>query len=263
MTLSFEAPKTEVEGRAAALARRLVGGAGAASLDAYRVGECLEFVAHGIAEDGSLVVAAIPAGALAAAGDGVPIDVRLDVVKQAPVPAVSIVSASVHLLGELTWVPAAEVALGELPSSVASLADMPGVRYGVVAVRRAVLHDLTGATVIDGDQFHYEAPSAVDGYAAFEKVAGLDQGMLKDLCWAVMVDATPGLVVSKPAMPNVCQHMADRVFCVDVDARGLTMMLVGTEETLLVFAAFSHPVASLPDLDARLFDLMGAAILAA
>ena len=40
------------------------------------------------------------------------------------------------------------------------------------------------------------------------------------------------------------------------------MMLVGTEETLLVYAAFSHPVASLPDLDARLFDLMGAAILA-
>ncbi|QXT63615.1 hypothetical protein [Tessaracoccus palaemonis] len=263
MTLSFEAPKTEVEGRAASLARRLVGGAGAASLDAYRVGECLEFVAHGIAEDGSLVVAAMPAGTLAAAADGVPIDVRLDVVKQAPDPAVSIVSASAHLLGELAWVPASEAVRAGLPASVEAMADVPGVRFGVVAVRRAVLHDLTGATVIDEDQLYYEAPSDIDAYAAFEKVAGLDQGMLKDLCWAVMVDATPGLVISKPAMPSVCQHMADRVFCVDVDDRGLTMMLVGTEETLLVYAAFARPVASLSDLDERLFDLMGAAVLAA
>lgn len=264
MTLSFEAPKTELAGRAEALARRLLSGAGAASLDAYRLGECLPFVAHGMTADGALIVAAQPGGPLGEAVEGEPIRVRLDVVKQAPDPGVAITSASIHVLGELSWAGADDVeALGGLPSMVDAMAGVTGARVGVLKPERVVLHDLTGATVIEAAELFFEPAGELDEYSAYERVAGLEQQTLKDLCWAVMVDATPGLVFSKPAPPSVCSHTADRVFCSDVDGRGMTLMVVGREETLLAYVAFATPAATLDELDERLDELMGSALLAA
>lgn len=257
MTMSFETARVEGVERAHRLARRLLSGAGAASVDAYRVGQCLSFVAHGISADGSLVVAARPEGELATMVDGVAVDVRLDVVKHSPDPSISIVGSSVHLLGALTWLPEAQAcALEGLNPLLEAMVDVPGARLGVIAVEKAVLHDMMGPTPIDPDQIHADDVVIQDDHLGFELVAAHDQSTLKDLCWAVMVGAAPGAVVSKAPLPAVCPHAADRVFCVDVDTMGVTLMLVGREETLLVFAAFSETVSSQFDLDDRISELM-------
>lgn len=257
MTLSFDAARVQGDERAHRLTRRLLGGAGAASLDAYRLGECVAFVAHGMAADGSLVVAARPEGVLASVDDGDGIDVRLDVVKQSPDPSISIVGSSVHLLGVLRWLPSDRLhELPGLPPLVEAMMDVPGSRLGIISIGRAVLHDLLGPTPIALEQIHAEDVVIQDDHLGFELVAAHGQAELKDLCWAVMVGAARGVVVSKAPLPAVCPHTADRVFCVDVDTMGVTLMLVGREETLLVFAAFSSRVSSQFELDDRISELM-------
>lgn len=260
MTTSPETARVEGAERANRLARRLLGGSGAASVDAYRLGECLPFVAHGIAADGSLVVAARPEGCLATISDGEGVDVRLDVVKHSPDPSISIIGSSIHLLGSLSWLPDGGAGrTAGLPSLVEAMMEMPGARLGVIVVERAVLHDMFGPTPIDPGQIHAEDAVVTDDHLGFELVASHDQPALKDLCWSVLVGAAPGGVVSKAPLPAVCPHTADRVFCVDVDAMGVTLMLVGREETLLVFAAFSSALTSQYELDARISELMCAA----
>ncbi len=118
--MSFEAPQVGLSARAYALALRMLSGAGAASVDAYRLGECLEFVAHGMTSAGELVLAASPVAELSRLADAQPAEVRLDIVKHTPDPSVSLVAASLHVLGSMTWVESVE---GELPERVASLAD--------------------------------------------------------------------------------------------------------------------------------------------
>lgn len=260
MTMSFEASRIQTPERAQSLARRVLGGAGSAGLFAYRLGESLPFVAHGLAADGSLVIAARPEGLLSATAPGFGIDVRMDVVLHSADPTVSIVAASVHLLGELTWVGDAELRrLREtgLPSMLADLADEPGMQVGVIEIERAVLHDLDGATVVDLDELGIA--SAVDDLAAQGAVARLGQDALKDLCWAVMVGRLAGQVRVADAPPAACAHTEGRVFCVDADLGGVTLMLVSPGEAQVVYAAFPHPVASAAALDGALAGLVEAA----
>lgn len=259
MTLSSDASVTgRIVGREGALARRLLRGVGAASLDAYRLCETLEFVAHGVTEDGVLVVAGRPDGLLAQAASA---DVRLDVVKRAPDPLISIVGSSLHLLGSLTWVDAAEVS--GVPTNVAELLELPGARLGVIDIDRAVLHDLTGATALGRGDLFYQPSLVVDEYAGYEVVAGQGQGVLKDLCWAVMVGEVPGIVVTKAPLRAACSHTRDQVFCVDVDSSGVTLMLVGGQETLIVYAAYPAPALSQRDLVDSVWGVVGAAVFAA
>ena len=76
------------------------------------------------------------------------------------------------------------------------------------------------------------------------------------ICWAVMVERVPGVVVNKGPLPHVCDHTADRVFCVDVDPNGVTVMLVGRQETLVVHASFDAPAASQGELEDKIARLM-------
>lgn len=223
----------QVSERAGSLARRLLGGGGAASLDAYRVGACLPFVAHGMTAAGDLVIAAPRTGEIGPEGT----DVRLDVVRQTGDPALAVIASSIHVLGALTWVDDAEArGMGGLPERVANLLTVPGMGLGLIAVKRAVLHDLHGASVIEPEEIFHEAQ--LDDHAGYDAVAACELSVLKDLCWSVMVGAIPGEVVSKAALPGVCAHTAERVHCVDVDSFGVTLMLAGQAETVLVFAAF-------------------------
>ncbi|MFT3889504.1 MAG: hypothetical protein QM713_15270 [Arachnia sp.] len=260
MTTSYECNSVAADPRAVSLALRMLHGAGAAALYAYRLDESIEFLAHGLLPNGSLVVAAAPEGMLGTLAPGFEVEVRMDVLKQTPDPAVSIVAASAHLLGSLSWAARKEtanlVAAGTLPELVEATLSLPGARLGFVEVERLVLHDLAGATVIPLDALTRPFAVIEDEHAAFGAVARYDQEALKDLCWAVMVDAVPGMVVSKGPLPHVCEHTADKVFCVDVDPNGVTVMIVGREETVLVHASFDEPATSQTELEDRVSRLM-------
>lgn len=265
MTMSFDAPTTVVsDERARSLARRMLGGSAAASLYAYRLDESIVFLAHGMTADGTVVVAGVPEGMLEAAAPGFGIDVRMDLIKQSPDPSVALVAASVHLLGALTWATPSEVEAqrvdGALPEIVEAMLDVPGARLGFVEIERALLHDMNGATVIPPEVLDYARPVIEDEYAAFDAVAAFTQAELKDLCWAVMVGAVPGQVVSKPPLPSACPHTVDTVFCVDVDPTGVAVMLIGRSETLVVNACFDEPVTSQNELPDRVAKLMRDAV---
>ena len=232
MTMSFQAPPVDVSERAASLARRLLGGGGAASLDAYRLGRSLPFVAHGMTADGVLVVA-IPTEALGAVG---PTDIRLDVVRQTCDPTLTVVASSIHVLGSLVSVDEAEAAsMTGLPERVAGLIPLAGMGLARVEVERAVLHDMHGATVIRAADLFHEAQ--LDEHAGHDSVVAHGQDALKDLCWAVLVGATPGEVVDPGAPRGVCPSIAG-VHCVDVDRFGVTLLVAGAEGVQVVFAAF-------------------------
>lgn len=235
--------------RTGSLARRLLGGAGAAALDAYRLGVCLPLVAHGITAAGELVIAAPRSGRLGAEAET---DVRLDVVRHTGDPRLTVIASSIHLLGSLTWVDDQAAACREgLPERVAELLALPGMGLAVIAVKRAVLHDMHGATVIDPAQIFPEPQ--LDDHAGYDAVASVALPALKDLCAAVTLGLIPGEVVTKAALPGGCAETAARVHCVDVDRFGVTLMLAGTEETVLVFAEFPGGGATVQD---RVADLL-------
>ncbi|MDF1488319.1 hypothetical protein [Tessaracoccus caeni] len=266
MSMSFDAPATVAsDERAGSLTRRMLSGAAAASLYAYRLDESITFLAHGMTPDGVLVVAGVPDGMLRVASPGFGIDVRMDLIKQSPDPAVSLVAASVHLLGQLSWATPSEVeaqiAGGALPELVEAMIEVPGARLGFVDIERALLHDMNGATVIAPEAISYAPPVIEDEFAAFDAIAAYSQARLKDLCWAVMVGAVPGQVVSKPPLPGICPHTADAVFCVDVDPSGVTVMFIGRAETLVVHACFDVPVTTQSQLPGRVAEMMHVAAL--
>lgn len=254
---SHQPAGTTPDGRAHSLAHRMVAGSAAATMIAYRLGEALELVAHGFARDGALVIAAVPVALLASTPAGHPIDVRMDLVKQSPDPVVSLIAASAHLLATLTWASPEETRarrIEGLPAPVDAMLAAPGARLGFLEADRVALHDLAGASTISlGD---CPPPVIADGHAAFELIARHDDESLKDLCWSVLVGSTPGIATSRPPLPHQCHHTTDRVFCLDVDPHGVTVMLVGHHETLTVFAAFDRPAqheADLAPLVASLF----------
>ncbi len=245
-------------------AGRLLGGSAAATVHAYRLGESLPIIAHGLTDDGCLVVAAYPTGALAEIPHGSPTDVRMDAVKQAPNPAVTIVAASVHLLGGLSWGNAAETEArlqeGSLPSTVRAAIEASDARLGFIHPERIVLHDMDGATVVPSEELS-KAPAVIeDECAAFDSVASYEETELKDLIWAVLLGTVPGIVASKAPLPGACSRTADRVFCVDIDPTGITLMFVGQDELLTVFASFGRCAHSRSEVGAQLDVLMRIAL---
>lgn len=246
--------------RARSLVLRMLAGAAAASLYAYRMDEALETVTHGLLPDGTLVVAAAPTDLLSTVPAGFSIDIRMDLIKQSPDPMVSLVAASTHLLGTLVWAQRPEtialIEAGTLPPLVEAMLTVPGARLGFVEITKMVLHDLTGATPIPLDTLDGPVLTIEDPYGAFHLVARHDTTALKDLCWSVMVGSIPGFAIQKAPLPHVCSHTADQVFCVDVDPTGITVMLVGRHETLIAYARFAQLATSHADLTVQVDQLM-------
>ena len=145
-------PLPPVAPRRLLLAQRLLRGEGSVEVTAFRAGETLTTAVHGVSAEGRLVVAHVPnlLGSLGAFHTPAPLDVRVDVLRDALDLTVPTRLASVHLLGTLRWCrDSAEVAELGLRGRVADLvADVgPRVRVGVVETQRILLHDVDGVAV--------------------------------------------------------------------------------------------------------------------
>lgn len=239
--------------RAGTLAHRLLAGGGVAAVVAYRLDpeKATEVLAHGVTSDGALVVALTPGPLLDA---GCAHEVRMDVRREATEAAVRITSASIHLLGRLSWLTSQEVRdLGDearLPDPVTLLLGSPAVRWARVTTERVVLHDASGVTPFTWDEAVVDRatfPAPSDELNAHDVVLAAAGTDLEAVCRAVVDGRLPGRVQSDRPSANVCNHTADRVFCVDVDGLGVNLMHVGRERTTVVFAPFDAKVG---DLDA-------------
>lgn len=241
------------------VAARILAGSGSAALLAYQtnpVAGC-DFVAHGLSDNAELVVVCCPPAddPLAALPRHQPIRVRLDVVKEAPIAEVSIVSATLHLLGILHWLDDEEQvdwALSErVPPRLAALALQPNAMMGVISTERVLLHDATGVTPMPYDEvICWEGedwpifPLPDDEFDAHHIVANRPPEGLHALVDAVDQDVLPGWSVARKAEGVGCPHTWDRVFCVDVDRHGVLLMRVTAQGTQTCFLGFGEEITS-------------------
>lgn len=266
-----------VRARSVSLARRLLSGAGRASLVAYDLVPLAEAGAlcHGLSADGDLVVACLADDQVpATTWTETPLRVRLDVIKEAPEWAVRITACAVHLLGVLEWLPGelldGYLAEAGLDPQLVELATAVGGRLGIVRTDRVLVHDSAGVLplsfgeVSDGDPAGDQAPSgfrsfpdAEQEWVARDLVGRLSSAQLAGL---VMVAATgwdSGVTLSTRE-ESACSHTEGQVFCVDIDRTGLTLMSVDLGRASVHFLAFDEPADTIDELTDRIEQLVDA-----
>ena len=256
--------------RTRSLAGRMLEGGAACSLVAWRIGSQYDLVAHGLTAQGDIVVAVRPDEdcMLSALPAGAGTVVRMDLVRHSHDVMLSVIAASAHLLGELVLLPDAAVARllaeDQLPERIAELARISGTRIGLVVTDRILVHDHSGVTPVpweDLQEARSEVPEAwCDDFEAHDVVASQGCDALRGVCRAVITGSLPGQASLRPSAPGLCGHVLDKVFCIDVDRSGVTLMHVGEHETATVFARFEDRPTTLSALMqqvARLVDDSG------
>ena len=256
--------------RCSSLARRILSGAGMATMVAHTMisaGESPEkwtcdLQAHGVTASGRFAVAqrSHPAQALCQVPAGLPTDVRLEISKDAPEPAIRLLAATLHVLGTITWLAPAQVdhllATDVLPREVSIIAGFDDALIGVVAPYRAILHDAMGSTeidvpaLIDNIPDDKVFPSAEDELSALDIVASLGNAHLSQLCDGVHKKTVFGCSCWSRATHHACPHTVGRVFCADIDRTGLTLMYVNPDQTGAMFIPLEQDATSLTELEA-------------
>lgn len=236
-------PLPPVAPRRLLLAQRLLRGEGSVEVTAFRAGETLTTAVHGVSADGRLVVAHVPnlLGSLGAFHTPAPLDVRVDVLRDALDLTLPTRLASVHLLGTLRWCrDSAEVAELGLRGRVADLvADVgPRVRVGVVETQRILLHDVDGVAVFCSHTLPLTSRGLVDQAELADladDVLGTAPEVLADLADAVALGLLPGestpLQVGTGPLPESPAH------ALDADEAGVTLLRVRDGEATAVHVA--------------------------
>ena len=236
-------PLPPVAPRRLLLAQRLLRGEGSVEVTAFRAGETLTTAVHGVSADGRLVVAHVPnlLGSLGAFHTPAPLDVRVDVLRDALDLTLPTRLASVHLLGTLRWCrDSAEVAELKLRGRVADLvADVgPRVRVGVVETQRILLHDVDGVAVFCRHTLPLTSRGLVDQTELADladDVLGTAPEVLADLADAVALGLLPGestpLQVGTGPLPESPAH------ALDADEAGVTLLRVRDGEATAVHVA--------------------------
>ncbi|UTX34359.1 hypothetical protein NNL26_10325 [Micrococcus luteus] len=236
-------PLPPVAPRRLLLAQRLLRGEGSVEVTAFRAGETLTTAVHGVSAEGRLVVAHVPnlLGSLGAFHTPAPLDVRVDVLRDALDLTVPTRLASVHLLGTLRWCrDSAEVAALGLRGRVADLvADVgPRVRVGVVETQRILLHDVDGVAVFCRHTLPLTSRGLIDQTELADladDVLGTAPEVLADLADAVALGLLPGestpLQVDAEPLPESPAH------ALDADEAGVTLLRVRDGEATAVHVA--------------------------
>ena len=256
--------------RCSSLARRILSGAGMATMVAHSMISAHEspeewtcdLQAHGITASGRFLVAlrSHPTQTLCPVPAGLPTDVRLEISKDAPEPAIRLLAASLHVLATVTWLTPDQIdhllATDVLPSEVSIIAGFDDALIGVIAPHRAILHDAMGSTEIDIPALINDIPadevfpSAEDELSALDIVASLGNLHLSQLCDGVRKKTVLGCSCWSRATHHACPHTVGRVFCADIDRTGLTLMYVNPDQTGAMFIPLEQDATSLTELKA-------------
>ncbi|WP_293696259.1 hypothetical protein [uncultured Agrococcus sp.] len=235
--------------RAERIAQQLLSGGGAGSVTAYRLeGQpTLDAIAHGVASDGSLVIAAIVERDTPVIAPA-PVDVRLDVTKEAPELDVRIVAASAHLLGTLRWLPPLDAsdaaAVDRFPEHIAEIAMAPGGRVAVLHATSALVHESAGVTRVsvqracEGVRAASHDRTLEQAQAMLDLARATDRDQLSLIADGVIGGYRRGRVLTEKPTAGVCTAALGKTFVIDVDAHGLTLMHIGEQQTTVVLALF-------------------------
>ena len=249
--------------RATSLAERMLSGGAVAGIVAWRLDVEYDMVAHGLLPSDDLVIALRPrpGSPLESLLAGVRVDVRVDLFRHAQVITLDVVAASLHMLGELTLLREEDVTRalerGWLPERVADLAALEGTRLGIVEANRLLVHDNRGVTPLNwNDAVRPQPDFPRDDLATFEVVWAWGEAALELLCDSVRAGLIPGEASARAHKNRPCAHVVGRVFLVDVDRTGITLMQVTAEEQVTIFLAFSEAPKTLVELEASVAALM-------
>lgn len=265
---------------AASAARRLLAGAGSATalFYEYPTASKLDNFAHGLTSDGELVIVTckpdtrfLPNNSASTSADHATNEldsaetyrIRFEISRDAPRFDVKILTASLHLLGDLCWVAPAEVARllsnDKLPENLRVLLGVPGARLATIHFQQAVLHDPNGITPLSRVEIisasTSQFPSSAQELDCYALVGAQPNNVLSRVCRAVVAGQAPGKVCSKCPLKLAHASLANRVFCADIDSSGVTLMYVGIGEMTTVYAQFSEPVKNISQFSAQLSQL--------
>lgn len=244
MTLTQHEPM--MSERIEALGLRMLDGGAAAQVRAYRLGEEFSCAAHAIVDGQLLVACVVTEGRLAGLPAGEAVAVRLDLNKQAPFAFPSIEVASAHMLADLVWLSDEEVAAcySRLPELLRIPLEVAGGRIGMLIGDRLVVHDFSGVSALPlGRRLPNAAPQP-DAITACDDVLALGEERLRNLCWRVMTGSQAGAISFTQVDGQICGGLANKVFCVDVDLIGITLITTGTREIATVFVQFDEQVTT-------------------
>lgn len=263
-----ESSASVVQARAACVALRLLAGSGTASFVIYRrdADLAVPVPAHCLTPTGQLVVAHVesdvPGGATGVA------EVRIDIRREATEAQTRILAATGHLLGRIEWPDSsAQRELLEsswMSESVRVAAGAPNAVLGLVRAERVLVHDGAGVAPLALAQLVGAEPNAVypradEEFEAHEIVAGCGPDLLYGIYAATLDARRCADVLSERVVSPACAATIGRIFCVDVDALGLTLMYVGASATRVVFVPFPEPAHGHAQLRDRLVGLHPAA----
>lgn len=230
------------------LTRRILAGSGAMTLVPYRIDPTRQVpvVLHGVDAAGRIIVVCHSDDAQ----DLPDAEVRVDCVKKALELSTNITVASLHGLGQLTWLPAGEAVAG------LGLDPAPHLRFGVVELEQAHLHWPCGATMVRIAEL---------GTLSNEKVAdseweirdaldSLGSTRLASLHTEVLTGLADGEVLNDREQ-TLCHQHRHNVWVGDVDEQGVMLIGSGTERISVTFVRFPERAASAEGIPAAVASL--------
>ena len=262
------------------LAGRILGGSGALALVPYRIdpSAMVPVVAHLTDSAGRLLVLC-PTDEAEYIGAT---EVRIDGTKKAPELSIDITVASLHALGRVEWLDAADPAFGLFP-----LADAGAFTVGAVTMEKVLVHGPCGVVKLDPralPAMPARHPLIADEVEARDVVGVLSPGQLRALLSDVLVGFIPGFRCSEfeareagapagapagasatraPAGASAADGATARavsganIWVADVDPAGLTLATLYGSRITSVFVDFAEPAATISDL-ARAVDALAA-----
>lgn len=241
---------------------RILAGAGALTLAPFRVDPTaiIPALAHRVDERGRLLVMC-PAADAEFVGDA---EVRLDGTKKAPELFIDITVASLHGLGRVTWLDAADVTPAATDTTTATATAPFGpvpesCVIGVVELDKVLLHGPCGVATLDPHTIAAAASTAHRPFAdhefdARDIVGRLTPGQLSALLSDVLVERVPGFPCSefeireRVAAAAVQATPGSAPWIADVDPAGITLATMHHNRLTSVFVNFPEPVHTLDDL---------------
>lgn len=254
------------------LAGRILGGSGALALVPYRIdpSAMVPVVAHLTDSAGRLLVLC-PTDEAEYIGAT---EVRIDGTKKAPELSIDITVASLHALGRVEWLDAADPAFGLFP-----LADAGAFTVGAVTMEKVLVHGPCGVVKLDPralPAMPARHPLIADEVEARDVVGALYPGQLRALLSDVLVGFIPGFRCSEfeareagapagasaagaPAADGATARAVSgaNIWVADVDPAGLTLATLYGSRITSVFVDFAEPAATISDL-ARAVDALAA-----